>query len=238
MRILITNDDGYLAPGIQFLSEILLKLGHEVALIAPHEDNSAISHSISLGKEILVERHGDNVYSITGTPADCIVVAMNAGLIDKPDLVISGINKGGNMGEDVHYSGTVAAAIEAAFAGYYSMAVSLSSRIHGDYIAISPFMEELIERALSSTPGTVVNVNYDPTRPLKGIKETRLGSRTYMDHFEISKWKGNIAKAILKPAENIPDLLEGTDYYAINEGYISVTTLSTDWTEADSDEGR
>ncbi|MCK5224714.1 5'/3'-nucleotidase SurE [Candidatus Calescamantes bacterium] len=238
MRILITNDDGYLAPGIQCLRKILLELGHEVALIAPHEDNSAISHSISLGKEILVKRHGDDIYSLTGTPADSIVVAMNAGLIDKPDLVISGINKGGNMGEDVHYSGTVAAAVEAAFAGYYSMAVSLSSRVHGDYMAISPFMKELIERALRSKPGTFLNVNYDPTKPIKGVKETRLGSRTYMDHFEISKWEDDTARAILKPAENIPDLREGTDYYALNEGYISVTLLSTDWTEADSDEGR
>lgn len=185
MRILLTNDDGIHAEGIQVLAEALEPLC-ELWVVAPADQQSATSHSLTLGNILRRQQHDERTYSVTGTPADSALMAINGIMQDSlPDLVISGINHGPNMGEDVHYSGTVAAAIEAAILGIPAVAVSCASFRDQDFDGAVQFTRQLVTEHsdLVTEKGTLLNVNVPnlPWSKIQGVSLTALGSRFYGD---------------------------------------------------------
>src|SRR5881409_3767243 len=147
MTFLVTNDDGIFAPALRRLKEALEPLGR-VVIVAPDRDQSATSHSLTLHRPFRIHRHAEDVYSVDGTPTDCVVAACHGLLEATPDLVVSGINHGPNMGEDVFYSGTVAAAIEGTLQGAPSIAVSLVTRERTDFADPARFVARLVHRVL------------------------------------------------------------------------------------------
>lgn len=230
MNIFLTNDDGINAPGINMLFDFLKDSGHNVIMVAPHKDNSAISHSITLGKDLLLKKVAKNRYSINGTPSDCVMLGLKCKVMSKPDLLISGVNRGGNMGEDVHYSGTVAAAIEGSFAGIPSIAVSIASKEPKNYNAILPFTKEIIEIGIKMDQDTILNVNYGDIEHLKGLKWTFLGRRIYLDNVECNELDNGNIEIINHPSENVQQKLKNSDFWAVDHGYVSLTPLNVDWT--------
>jgi len=238
MRILLCNDDGWQAPGITALADALaatLKEGDELVTVAPDRNCSAASSSLTLQVPLRVNQHRENVYSVTGTPADCVHLALN-GVIDyQPDILISGINDGPNLGDDVIYSGTVAAAFEGRGLKLPAVAFSL------DYRAEASFDEVAVQAAglvhvLAGTrlnPGTVLNVNFPAcdVSAYRGTRYTRLGSR--LPSAPVSAEldpRGNKAYWI-GPAGEPHDCVDGTDFHAIENHYISITPLSVDMTD-------
>jgi len=234
MTILISNDDGIHAPALQRLKLELAELGR-VVIVAPDRDQSATSHSLTLHRPFRIHRHDADVYSVDGTPTDCVVTAFHGLLETPPDLVISGINHGPNMGEDVFYSGTVAAAIEGTLQGAPSIAASLVTRELTDFADPARFIARLVRRVLEDglPRRQLLNVNL-PHRPwteVRGVRITRLGSRVYTDTL-IRKvdprgrdyyWIGG-EHPVWEP-------LAGSDFQAVDEGFISVTPLMLDLTD-------
>ena len=236
MLILCTNDDGYLAPGLAVLAEAAQALG-EVHVVAPDREQSATSHSLTMHVPVRARHVRDGVHSVTGTPTDCVMLAVEALLPRRPDFVLSGVNHGMNMGEDVLYSGTVSAAMEATIFGIPAVALSYAGRGRAEHLeAYGPFLAELLARLVR--PGgqwpaeTLLNVNLPPVPPeeVKGVRVTRLGRRVFTDaltkgvdpsgreYFWIGG--GNVAWGAH----------EGTDFHAVDEGYVSVTPLHLDLT--------
>lgn len=233
-QILICNDDGFDAPGIQVLEEALAPLA-DVFVVAPDTQQSASSHSLTLRRPIGFKRVGERRFRVEGTPTDCVVLALQVVLDRKPDLVVSGINHGPNMGEDVHYSGTVAAAFEGAILGVPSIAFSALQRSVADVETHTRLVRRIVESALERglPPQTVLNVNIpDPSvGAIKGLRITKLGSRVYenfidppaggelRDHYTIGGkqpvWRDD----------------EGSDIAAVRMGYVSVTPLDFDLTD-------
>src|SRR5512134_3280664 len=167
MRILVTNDDGYLAQGIQVLSDAARILG-DVHVVAPDREQSATSHSLTLHYPLRVRAMSDNVLVVDGTPTDCVVLGLGELLPEKPDFVLSGVNHGANLGDDVLYSGTVAAAMEATILGIPAIAISYTGKDH-DSLAdwdrvISDLLQQLMKRA-DFPAETLLNVNLPPVRP-------------------------------------------------------------------------
>lgn len=234
MILLLTNDDGILAPALKPLREALGGLGR-VITVAPDRDQSATSHSLTLHRPFRIHRHDTDVYSVDGTPTDCVVTAFHGLLEQTPDMVISGINHGPNMGEDVFYSGTVAAAIEGTLQGAPSIAVSLASRELTDFVAQAQFVGRLVRHVIAHglARRQLLNVNL-PFRPwdaIRGVQVTRLGSRVYRDTL-IKKvdprgrdyyWIGG--------EDPIWEAREGTDFHAVDAGFISVTPMRLDLTD-------
>ncbi len=238
MKILLTNDDGYNAPGILTLYETL-KPHHEVILIAPDREKSAVGHGITLNDPIRIDKinlnAGDEVYAISGTPADCIKLGLFELCTTPPDLVISGINPGSNTGLNINYSGTVAAAREAAFNGILSMAVSiLKTKNTIDFQGMSKFVVKLINNIhdYRLPSGTFLNINAPsiPIDEVKGIKITRQASNNISKHFDKRTdpknrsyyWYGKI------------DQVNGetdTDVKALSQNYISITPVQCDITD-------
>lgn len=235
MLFLISNDDGIAAPALRRLKAELTPLGR-VVIVAPDRDQSATSHSLTLHRPFRIHQHEPDVYSVDGTPTDCIVTAFY-GLLDiKPDMVISGINHGPNMGEDVFYSGTVAAAIEGTLQGVPAIAASLATRELTDFVEPARFVGRLVRRVLEyGLPRRqLINVNlpHRPWEEIKGVQVTRLGSRRYQDTL-IKKvdprgrdyyWIGG--------EDPVWEPLEGSDFSAVHSGWISVTPMRLDLTDA------
>lgn len=235
MKILCTNDDGYMALGIRILAEAARGLG-DVTVVAPDREQSATSHSLTLHHPLRARRAGEGVHVVDGTPTDCVILAVNALLEARPDLCISGVNHGPNMGEDVLYSGTVAAAMEATVIGIPSIAVSHAGtgaeEIPGWAERLRTLLTSLAAQLDRIPPHTLFNVNLPPIPPseVRGVRVTRLGQRRYDDsltraldpmgreYFWIgggkSRWQG----------------AEDSDFRAISEGWISVTPLHLDLT--------
>ena len=234
MHILVSNDDGYRAPGIQALARAMRKFGR-VTVVAPDHNHSGASNSLTLNRPLTVEHtDGDSLYVLSGTPSDCVHVALT-GLIEKPDLVVSGINCGANMGDDTMYSGTVAAAIEGYLFGIPSIAFSQIDKGWAELESAAKIAQLVVERYLESREsdsGILLNVNMPnmPVEALRGIRGTRLGRRKTAENVirEMSPrgfpiyWLG----AAGKPA----DAEEGTDFWATSHGYVSVTPLQVDLT--------
>ena len=232
MRILISNDDGYQADGIIQLAKSLSEIA-EVIVVAPSENKSAASSSLTIGKPLKPIQIENNVYAINATPSDCVHLAL-CGFINEPiDLVVTGINFGANLGDDVIYSGTVAGAIEGRFLGLPSIALSLASWEcnHFDTAGkIAKILVEQIDKAPLSN-STIINVNVPdiPMHEIMGIKTTRMGSRhksapSIQDLKNPSLfWIGENGKE----ADNV----EGTDFHAISNNYVSVTPLQIDSTK-------
>lgn len=235
MRILVTNDDGVFAPGIKALAAGLASLG-EVVVVAPDREQSASSHALTLQHPLRVHQLEPAVWSVTGTPTDSVLVAVHALLEQNPpDLVVSGINAGQNMGDDVTYSGTVSAAFEGTLLGVPSLAVSLASVEDPlDFAAAAVWAARVarvvIERGLP--PRTLLNVNIPPgpLAGIRGLRLTRLGHRVYRETIRAQVdprgrpyyWVGGYAE--WEPQES-------TDIQAIRDGYVSVTPLNLDLTD-------
>lgn len=228
MHILVTNDDGIHSPALLQLKTQLSAFGR-VTIVAPDRNQSATSQSLTLHRPLRIHPHGDEVYSVDGTPADCVLIAFHGMLIERPDLVVSGINHGPNMGEDVFYSGTVAAAIEGALQGVPAIAASLVTRALTDFAEpaslLGGIVRQVLERGLPKELLLNVNFPFRPRAQLKGIQLTRLGSRVYQDTL-VKKvdprgkdyyWIGG-EDPIWKP-------IEGTDFHAVDAGFISVTPM-------------
>ncbi|MFD0948853.1 5'/3'-nucleotidase SurE [Paraperlucidibaca wandonensis] len=238
MRFLLSNDDGVLAPGLQAMADALANLG-EVTVVAPDSERSAFSSALTLDRPLRPQRLANGFISLNGTPADCIHVALN-GLLDfEPDLIVSGINAGPNLGDDVLYSGTVAAALEGRFLGHPAMAVSLAKPkmdIRGidDYRAAAAYAAQLISKwqDIGLPPRSLLNINVPGGEPSehKGFAVTRLGHRARsQDVLKLQDPRGNTVYwigALGDPLDNAP----GTDFYAVSEGCISVTPLDPDMT--------
>lgn len=236
MHILISNDDGYRAPGIRALAEAMKRFGR-VTIVAPEHNHSGASNSLSLNRPLTVEHiPGDNLYVVSGTPSDCVHVAMTGLLEEKPDLVVSGINCGANMADDTMYSGTVAAAIEGYLFGVPSIAFSQIDKGWAELDGAAQVASTIVERFLAADRNpaepVLLNVNIPnmPVSCLKGIRGTRLGRRSSADDVirEMSPrgfpiyWLGQAGK----PADETED----TDFWATKHGYVSVTPLQIDLT--------
>src|SRR5262245_10730266 len=235
MNILISNDDGILARGLSLLGEAAGDLGR-VTVVAPDREQSATSHSLTLHRPIRATRRADGAYQVDGTPTDCVLLALDALMPEKPDFVFSGVNHGPNMGEDVLYSGTVAAAMEGLAAGIPSIAVSYASFDLEHLESQRDPLRRLIERIVSVAtipPDTLLNINLPaiPGEQVKGVQATRLGSRVF--HEEIARMKDPWGREIYwiggghATWSGAPD----SDFRAIRDGYISVTPLHVDMTK-------
>jgi len=230
--ILISNDDGFDARGIKVLERALEGLG-ELVVVAPDSEQSASSHSLTLRRPIEVKQLDKRHYRIGGTPTDCIVLAMQVVLDRRPDIVVSGINHGPNMGEDVHYSGTVAAAVEGAILGVPAIAISALQRTIEDDEENGRLARTVVEMALEYglDNKSLINVNIpDPeVAPVKGFKITKLGSRVYENFIEPSgkiPLQTHYTIGGQAPVWNTDD--DGSDIAAIRMGYVSITPLHLD----------
>lgn len=241
MRFLCTNDDGILAHGLDCLVRAAEQIGH-VTVVAPDREQSATSHSLTLHHPLRPVRRGEHRFQVDGTPTDCVMLAVEALMDERPDFVLSGINHGQNMGEDVLYSGTVSAAMEGLALGIPSIAFSFAG---GDLRADIAKLDEQIEilvpllRHLTSLPafpeGTLLNVNLPPLRTdeIKGIKLTRLGRRVYSNSIQPMKDPWGRKIFWIGGGEITWTGSDDSDFQAIRDGYVSVTPLHLDLTHRD-----
>ncbi len=233
MRVLISNDDGYRAPGIAILAARVSVLA-DVTVVAPDRDRSGASHSLTLDLPIRA-REGDNgFFFVDGTPTDCVHLAITGLLTDEPDMVISGINAGANLGDDVLYSGTVAAAMEGRFLGLPAMAVSLVGTSLRHYDTAARVVEHLV-RNLQKSPipsDTILNINVPdiPWRELVGFQVTRLGHRHKAEPVVRAQDPRGQPIYWVGPPGAEQDAGPGTDFHAVGSGYVSITPLHVDLT--------
>ncbi len=233
MKILVSNDDGYFAPGIALLAEALGRLG-EVTVVAPERDRSGASNSLTLDRPLTVRRAPNGYYSVNGTPTDCVHIAVTGLLQFTPDLVVSGVNLGANMGDDTIYSGTVAAAAEGYLLGIPSLALSLASKAGAHFDSAIGVALELVERLKRAPFGepVLLNVNVPDVAPaeLRGIEVTRLGRRHKAEPVvKLETPRGETAYWI-GPAGGAADAGPGTDFHAVEARHVSVTPLRMDLT--------
>ncbi len=234
MRILLTNDDGISSLALTQLRRVLSPFGR-VITIAPDRNQSATSHSLTLHRPLRIHTVGEDAYSVDGTPTDCVLVAFHGQLGEPPDLVVSGINHGPNMGEDVFYSGTVAAAIAAVLQGVPGIAASLVTRQPTDFTdsadIVGRLVRQVLERGLTRRMLLNINIPFLPPNKVKGVKVTRLGTRVYEDTL-VRKvdprgqdyfWIGG-EDPVWRPDE-------GTDFHSVHAGHVSVTPLQLELTD-------
>lgn len=230
--MLICNDDGYSSPGIQHLANVLDPVG-EVWVVAPDRESSAVSHALTLSRPLRLVEMAPRHFAVDGTPADCIALAFGHVMKgQRVDLVVSGINYGANMGDDVHYSGTVSAAFEAAVQGLPAIAISQVSGNGWDLSHATRFARKLVERVLERgiSPGTLLNVNVPPCAP-RGVAVTRLGSHRYTEGvIEDTDPRGKKCYWI-GGGDPVWERIPGTDFMAIHDGLISITPLQRDMTD-------
>jgi 5'-nucleotidase len=232
MRILVSNDDGYQAEGIKKLTQALSEIA-EVIVVAPNENKSAASSSLTIGKPLNPVQIDENIFAIDATPSDCVHLALCGFLKESIDLVVTGINYGANLGDDVIYSGTVAGAIEGRFLGLPSIAISLASWDCKHFETAAIIAKRLVEK-IEKAPlshNTIINVNVPdvPIEEIKGIKSTRLGNR----HMSEPSIQDQNNPSLYWIGENGPeaDNGEGTDFYAVTNHFVSVTPLQIDLTK-------
>jgi 5'-nucleotidase len=239
--ILVTNDDGVHSQGLISLFRSMQKLG-DAYIIAPDRERSAVSHALTMHKPLKVEKLKKHIYSINGTPTDCVTIGANKILPEKPVFIVSGINKGANLGDDITYSGTVSAAMEATIMGIPAFAVSLVSREKtfsiSDFTAASKISlkigEYILEHSLPYDTLLNVNVPNVSAKGIKGMKLTRQGKRIYDDsiqetfdpHGEKHYWIGG--------GQPYWEHGEDTDIQAVQDNYVSVTPIHLDLTNYDA----
>ncbi|WP_029407594.1 5'/3'-nucleotidase SurE [Thiomicrorhabdus sp. Milos-T2] len=239
MKILLSNDDGYFALGIQAAFKCLRQNIEfsRLDIMAPERNRSAASNSLTLLEPLRMNLHTSlsndplcHVYSVNGTPTDCVHLGMNGGLDYQPDIVVSGINAGANMGDDVLYSGTVAAATEGRFLGKPSIAISLCGDQHFETAAhvLLTFFNDLPSLMLAQD--TIININVPdiPLSELKGIKITRLGRRHISEPVVKQSDPRGLPIYWIGPAGEAAEAGDGTDFYAVEQGYASITPLKID----------
>ncbi|MBL8672554.1 MAG: 5'/3'-nucleotidase SurE [Alphaproteobacteria bacterium] len=240
-RILVTNDDGYQAPGLEILEEIASQLSDDVWLVAPEVEQSGAGHSLTLRRPLRVRQRGPRHFSVDGTPTDCVLLAVSKILGDRrPDLVLSGVNRGGNMGEDVTYSGTVAAAMEATFLGVPAIALSqeydASDRI--DWGAAADFAPGIIRR-LAAGPwhrDLLYSINFPPcpAEKVKGVRAVAQGRRS--GHIAVIEGRDPKGRPYMWIGDYTDESSDqpGTDLEAVAHHAVAVTPLHLDLTHAPS----
>ncbi len=241
MRILLTNDDGIHAPGLKILEAIAAELSDDIWICAPDEEQSGAGHSLTLSRPVRMRKHGERRFSVTGTPTDAVMFALHQLMPQRPDLILSGVNRGANLGDDVTYSGTVSAAIEGTLAGVRSIAlsqvyskegvgngVSFEAAAHHGAAVIRPMLtHEFGER-------TLVNINF-PALPADAVKGVRVVRQGFHDYARVNIIKATDPRGFdyywfgLHGIEHTPG--HATDLEAIGDGYISVTPLQLDLTQ-------
>lgn len=236
MRILLSNDDGYFAPGVAHLAETLSTIA-EITVVAPERDRSGASNSLTLDRPLSLRRSHNGFYYVNGTPTDCVHLAVTGMLDGLPDMVISGINDGANMGDDTIYSGTVAAATEGFLLGIPSIAISMVSVSRGNFATAARVALDLVKHNMDHKfhVPILLNVNVPdiPYDQLTGMEVTRLGRRhkaesvikTLTPRGEAVYWVG--------AAGGAQDAGEGTDFFAVQRNRVSITPLQIDLTHYD-----
>lgn len=233
MRILISNDDGVHAPGLAILAHAVAQMA-EITVVAPDRDRSGVSNSLTLDRPVRLAKMPSGFISVDGTPTDCVHVAITGYLDYEPDMVIAGINSGANLGDDVLYSGTVAAATEGRFLGFPALAVSLAGEEHLHYETAAKVVQGLILQ-LQKFPlpaDTILNINVPdiPYEQLKGYQVTRLGERHRAKPAIKAQDPRGRTIYWVGPAGSEQNAGPGTDFYAISHNYISITPLQIDLT--------
>lgn len=236
MRILLSNDDGYFSPGLACLAKLLSQIA-EIVVVAPERDRSGSSNSLTLDRPLSLHKSHNGFYYVNGTPTDCVHLAVTGMLDAMPDMIVSGVNDGANMGDDTIYSGTVAAATEGFLLGIPSFAVSLVGASHGNYLTAARVAADMVMRfrEKSILGSVLLNINVPDIEyhQLRGIEVTRLGRRHKAEPViksknprgEIVYWVGAAGAA--------QDASKGTDFYAIQQDRVSVTPLQIDLTRYD-----
>lgn len=234
MQILVANDDGILAPGIQVLAEACSAVG-QVTVVAPDREQSAQSHALTMSRPLRPVRRPDGTWQVDGTPTDCVMLAIEALMPERPDFVFSGINHGPNLGEDVLYSGTVSAAMEAVVLGIPGIAFSFASRRDDLMEGYRDLVAALVKRITAHgdiPPNTLLNINLPgiPVDRVKGVRVAKLGSRVFTDSVTKQQdpwgrdvfWIGGGKMTWTDDAD--------TDHAAVSAGYVSITPLQLDLT--------
>jgi 5'-nucleotidase len=248
MRILLTNDDGYHAPGLAVLERIARTLSDDLWIVAPAEEQSGTGRSLTITRPVRVRRFDDRRFAVTGTPTDAVMMALASIMDHVPDLILSGVNRGANLAEDVSYSGTVSAAMEGAFAGIRSVAMSQVYAVAEDeeapgdavsFAAAEAWGERVLRPLIAAdwAPRTTVNVNFPPLAPdgVRGVRVVRQGLR---DHGRVKVHDRTDPRGFdyhwigLQRVPHDPE--PGTDLHAIGDGYVSVTPLHLDLTHEPS----
>lgn len=233
MRILLSNDDGYFAPGLAELAEALVGLG-EITVVAPEQNRSGASNSLTLDRPLFLKRASNGYYFVNGTPTDCVHLAVTGMLDNLPDIVVSGINHGANMGDDTIYSGTVAAATEGFLLGLPSIAISLTSFEGRNFATAGRIARELVERFIRDPirEPVLLNVNVPdiPYESLQGMEVTRLGRRHKAEPVVRMTSPRNEAVFWVGAAGAAADAGPGTDFNAVERGCVSITPLQIDLT--------
>jgi 5'-nucleotidase len=233
MKILLSNDDGYFAPGLQTLADNIAKIA-EIVVVAPERNRSGASNSLTLDRPLTVRQASNGFYFVNGTPTDCVHLAVTGLLEDLPDMVISGINDGANMGDDTIYSGTVAAAMEGFLLGIPSFAVSMSQHNATHFETAAKVIVEIIQQYQANPfpPPVLMNINVPdiPYDQLKGKVVTRLGKRHKAEPVIKSKSPRGETIYWVGPAGDAQDAGEGTDFYAVAHHQVSLTPLQADLT--------
>ncbi len=241
MRILLTNDDGIYAPGLEVLEEIARQFSDDIWICSPHEEQSGMGHALTLARPVRLKKHDERRFSVTGTPTDAVTMGLRQLVTDPgPDVILSGVNRGANLADDITYSGTVSAAIEGALAGVRSIALSQVYARAGmaDDVSFGAAREwgARVLAPLLDVPlpkRTLVNVNFPPVSPSE-VKGTRAARQGFHDYSRGSVVVGRDPRGYryywfgLEPIEHTID--HGTDLEAIDDGYVSVTPLQLDLT--------
>ena len=240
MRILLTNDDGIRAKGLEVLEQIARQFSDDIWICAPDEEQSGMGHALTLTRPVRLRQHGERRFSVTGTPTDSVTMGLRKVMDGPPDVILSGVNRGANLADDITYSGTVSAAIEGALAGIRSIAMSqvYSKEGAGDDVPFGAAVEwgARVLAPLLDTPlpkRTLVNVNFPPLPPaeVKGIRIVRQGFHDYSRGTVVEGRDPRGFKYYWFGLEAIEHTLDhGTDLEAIDEGYVSVTPLQLDLT--------
>jgi 5'-nucleotidase len=238
LKILVTNDDGVHSEGLIILAKALHEIG-DVFVIAPQTEKSAIAHSLTLHRPLRVERIKKNVYAVDGTPADCVHLGVNAILPERPRLIVSGINKGGNLGDDITYSGTVSAAFEGTLLGIPSFAISLVSRSHFKFHTAARFAVKVAQHIFKKglPKDTLLNINVPNLKEekIKSYKITQQGRWVHNGSAVIEKVDPRGKKYYwIGGGQLIFDKRRDTDFEAVSNSYISITPLHLDLTSYSS----
>ncbi len=240
MRILVTNDDSIHAPGLKVAERIARALSDDVWVVAPESDQSGVSHSLSLNDPLRVRKISDRHFAVKGTPADCVIMGVRELLADKrPDLVLSGVNRGQNISEDVIYSGTVAGAMEGAILGIPAVALSQcyspATRHNPPWEASETLGPDVVRKVIPEIPaGGLININFPALPPdqIKGVMPCSQGRRS-QDLLTVEQRTDGrgLPYYWLTFIREKPTVFHGTDTYAVSEGYVSVTPLKIDLTD-------
>lgn len=236
MRILLSNDDGYFAPGLAALAQALDDLA-TITVVAPERDRSGASNSLTLDRPLSMRRATNGFYFVNGTPTDCVHLAVTGMLDHLPDMVVSGINHGANMGDDTLYSGTVAAATEGYLLGVPSIAISLATHSSIDFDAPARVARSLVQQFIARpwNHPVLINVNVPEGEhdKLRGLRVTRLGKRHKAEPVIRASTPRGESVFWVGPAGSAADAGAGTDFHAVENGFVSITPLQIDLTHTE-----